>query len=48
MCIDIDVSYITHIFFQCKNMADVVYTGDAYFRSQNLSEMPYVKYNKKL
>jgi len=31
-----------------QNMADIVYTGDAYFKSHNLSEMPYVKYNTKL
>jgi len=48
MCIDIGVLYFTHIFFQCKNMADIVYTGDAYFRSHNLSEMPCVNYNTKL
>jgi len=29
-------------------MADIVYTGDAYFRSHNLSEMPCVNYNTKL
>jgi len=33
---------------QSKNMADVVFTDDAYFKSHNLSEMPCVKYNMKL
>jgi len=37
MCIDIDVSCVAYIFFQYKNMADFVYTGDAYFKSHNLS-----------